>query len=158
MFIGTESPDTEADQLQHVAQVAQTCDTLGIGCIIEPMPRGVLVGENPYNVDYITMCARMACEIGADVLKTDYSGDPESFAKVTAASFRPVLIAGGPKAKTQRAALEKVHGALQAGAQGMFIGRNVFQAAQPARMLNVLRGMIHDNLDVDTALAQLEEN
>ena len=52
-------------------------------------------------------------------------------------------------------ALEMVRGALQAGAQGMFIGRNVFQAPNPSRMMSVLRGMIHEGLDVDAALSML---
>lgn len=157
MFIGYEDPDAEAAQVEDVARVAQDCDTLGIGCIIEPMPRGLLVGDNPYRADYIALGARMACEIGADLLKTDYSGSAETFRQVTEASFRPVLIAGGPKTATNREALEMVHGALEAGASGMFIGRNVFQAPEPARMMRVMRAMIHDNLSVEAALQELGE-
>ena len=157
MFIGYQDPEAEARQVADVARVAQECDKLGVGCFIEPMPRGLRVGDNPYRAEYIAMGARMACEIGADVLKTDYSGDAESFHEVITASFRPVLIAGGPKTSTQREALDMVHGALQAGAQGMFIGRNVFQAPDPNRMMATLRCMIHDGLDVDGALDALGE-
>ncbi len=157
MFIGYQDPEAEARQVADVARVAQECDKLGVGCFIEPMPRGLRVGDNPYRAEYIAMGARMACEIGADVLKTDYSGDAESFREVIAASFRPVLIAGGPKTSTQREALDMVHGALKAGALGMFIGRNVFQAADPNRMMATLRCMIHDGLDVDGALDTLGE-
>jgi class I fructose-bisphosphate aldolase len=155
MFIGYGEPDAEAQQVADVARVAQDCERLGIGCIIEPMPRGLRVGENPYRADYIALGARMACEIGADVLKTDYSGDGDSFKLVTAASFRPVLIAGGPKTPSLRGTLEMVNGALQAGACGMFIGRNVFQAPDPALMMQTLRRMIHDGLSVDGALEAL---
>ena len=157
MFIGYQDPDAEARQVEDVARVAQACDSTGIGCIIEPMARGARVGEDPYRADYIALGARMACEIGADVLKTDYSGDAESFRQVTQASFRPVLIAGGPRTSTVRQALEMVRGALSAGASGMFIGRNVFQAPDPRRMMRVLRSMIHENLDLDRALEQLGE-
>lgn len=156
MFIGYEDPDAEASQVESVARVAQDCERLGIGCIIEPMPRGALVGADPYNAEYIALGARIACELGADVLKTDYSGDAASFTQVTAASFRPVLIAGGPKTPTIRAALEMVRGALDAGAGGMFIGRNVFQAPQPGLMMRVLRDMIHDDLSIESALEALE--
>jgi len=157
MFIGYQDPDAEAAQVESVARVAQDCDALGIGCIVEPMPRGLLVGDNPYNAEYIALGARMACEIGADVLKTDYSGAPDSFRYVVASAFRPILIAGGPKTTTQREALDMVRGALDAGARGMFIGRNVFQAANPPLMLRVLRDMIHHDLSVDAALAELGE-
>ncbi len=155
MFIGYDDPDAEARQVEDVARVARACEAMGIGCIIEPMARGARVGDNPYRADFIALGARMACEIGADVLKTDYSGDAESFSQVVQASFRPVLIAGGPKTTTLRQTLEMVKGALSAGARGMFIGRNVFQSPDPRRMMRVLRGLIHENLDLDGALEQL---
>jgi len=157
MFIGYQDPAAEARQVQEVAAVAGACEALGIGCIIEPMARGLRVGDAIYRAEFIALGARMACEIGADVLKTDYSGDAESFRQVVAASFRPILIAGGPKTDTLRQALGMVSGALAAGANGMFIGRNVFQAEDPARMMGVFRGMIHDGLSVDEALARLGE-
>jgi DhnA family fructose-bisphosphate aldolase class Ia len=89
------------------------------------------------------------------VLKTDYSGDAESFGQVVRASFRPVLIAGGPKTTTLRQTLEMVRGALSSGASGMFIGRNVFQAPDPRRMMRVLRSIIHEDLDLAGALERL---
>lgn len=156
MFIGYEDPTVEARQVEDVARVAQECERLGIGCIIEPMARGHRADHDIYRADYIALGARMACEIGADVLKTDYSGSADTFRKVIGASFRPVLIAGGPKTATLREALEMVQGALTAGAQGMFIGRNVFQAPNPAQMMGVLRDIIHDGKTVDQTLAELE--
>jgi DhnA family fructose-bisphosphate aldolase class Ia len=155
MFIGYQDPEVEARQVADVARVAQDCERAGIGCIIEPMPRGLRVGDNPYRSEYIALGARMACELGGDLLKTDYSGDPESFRTVVSASFRPILIAGGPKTSSLRQALEMVQGALDAGAHGMFIGRNVFQAPDPARMMRTLRSMIHDDLSLEAALEAL---
>ncbi len=157
MFIGYQDPAAEAQQVETVSRVAQDCEALGMGCIIEPMPRGLLVGDNPYNADYIALGARMACELGADILKTDYSGSADTFRRVVEASFRPILIAGGPKTATNREALEMVRGALDAGASGMFIGRNVFQAPNPSLMMRVLRGLIHDGTSVDDALRALGE-
>jgi DhnA family fructose-bisphosphate aldolase class Ia len=155
MFIGYENPADEARQVEDVARVARDCETMGIGCIIEPMPRGQRVGDNPYHAPHIALGARMACELGADILKTDYSGDSISFQQVTAAAFRPVLIAGGPKTETLQEALAMVKGALDAGACGMFIGRNVFQAPDPPLMMQTLHAMIHDNLPVEDALQKL---
>ncbi len=157
MFIGYADPDVEARQVDDVARVAQDCERLGIGCIIEPMARGERIDHDIYRAEYIALGARMACELGADVLKTDYSGSAESFRLVIESAFRPVLIAGGPKTATVREALEMVHGALVAGACGMFIGRNVFQAHDPGQMMHVLRRMIHENLSVDEALIALGE-
>ncbi|MFQ3566643.1 MAG: fructose-bisphosphate aldolase [Aggregatilineales bacterium] len=155
MFIGYDDPDAEARQIEDVAYIAQACEKAGIVCIIEPMARGLRVGDDPYNDEYIRLEARMACEIGADLLKTDYSGSPETFASVVEASFRPILIAGGPRTETVRQALEMVEGALKAGASGMFIGRNVFQAPNPALMMRTLRALIHDQISVEEALGRL---
>jgi class I fructose-bisphosphate aldolase len=156
MFIGYENPDDEARQVESVAGLVQACEAAGMGCIIEPMPRGMHVGEDVYNARYIALGARMACELGADILKTDYSGSADTFRDVIDVSFRPVLIAGGPKTSSVRDALAMVRGALDAGASGMFIGRNVFQAPEPARMMRVMRAIIHDDLTVEAALALLD--
>lgn len=156
MFVGYADPDAEAHHIEWVARVVRDCETLGIGCIIEPMPRGGLVGDNPYDADFVALGARIACEIGADVLKTDWTGDAESFQKVTAAAFRPIFLAGGPKTDTDRDTLAMIRGALDAGAMGMFVGRNVFQAPDPGRVMRVLRSMIHHDLDVERALELLD--
>ena len=155
VFFGYEDPDAEARQVEDVARLVWDCDRLGIGCILEPMPRGHRADQDPYRAEHIALAARIACELGADVLKTDYSGDADSFGLVTAASFRPVLIAGGPRVSTDRAVLTMVAGALAAGARGVFIGRNLFQAPDPGSLMRVVRAMVHDGLDVDGALAQL---
>lgn len=155
MFVGYQEPQVEASQVEKVAAVAQACDRLGMGCIIEPMPRGMRVGEDTYNPEYIQLAARMACEIGADVLKTDYTGSSGTFKDVIDASFRPVLIAGGPRTKNATEALNMVRGALDAGANGMFIGRNVFQAEDPGTMMRAFYHMIHDDLTVEQAASQL---
>ena len=68
----------------------------------------------------------------------------------------PDRASGGPKTSTLRQALEMVRGAMDAGANGMFIGRNVFRAPDPARLLVVMRRIIHEDVDVDSALAELE--
>ncbi len=151
MFIGYEDPQQEAQQVGQVARLAQACEAAGIGCIIEPMARGKRVSHDIYNAEYIALGARMACELGADILKTDYSGAAESFAHVVESSFRPILIAGGPKTETHREALNMVHGALRAGANGVFFGRNVFQADDPARIMRAMVAMIHQNLAVEDA-------
>lgn len=155
LFLGYGDPEAEARQVEDVARLAEACEAFGMGCIIEPMARGERADHDIYREEFVAMGARIACEIGADILKTDYTGSAETFRAVTAAAFRPILIAGGPKTETTRAALEMVRDALDAGACGMFIGRNVFQAPDPARMMGVMRGIIHDDWAVERALQEL---
>jgi class I fructose-bisphosphate aldolase len=157
LFIGYEDAQAEVDQAEAVAHMVRVCDTLGIGCIVEPMARGKQADHDFLCPDYIALGVRIACELGADLLKTDYSGSAETFRQATHAAFRPILIAGGPKTPTMRAPLEMVRGALDAGASGMFIGRNVFQADDPGKTMRVLRRVIHEDLSVEAALALLAE-
>ncbi len=156
MFLGYSDPAPEADQVEAVAQVVEACDAAGIGCIIEPMARGKQADHDIYRAEYIALGVRIACELGADLLKTDYTGDAASFCQVTLASFRPILIAGGPNTTTPAGPFEMVRGALDAGASGMFIGRNVFQMPEPAATMRLLSRMIHEDLSVEEAVGLLE--
>ena len=156
MFIGYEDPGAEVEQVEAVAHMVHACSTFGLGCIIEPMARGKQADHDSLRPDYVALGVRIACEVGADLLKTDYSGSAETFRQATNAAFRPILIAGGPRTPTLRGPLEMVRGALDAGASGMFIGRNVFQTPDPEKTMRVLRRVIHEDLDVETALAALE--
>jgi fructose-bisphosphate aldolase/2-amino-3,7-dideoxy-D-threo-hept-6-ulosonate synthase len=72
-------------------------------------------------------CARLAAELGADVVKTNYTGSIDSFKEVVRGTPIPVVIAGGPKMKSDSDLLKMVYDAMQAGARGVSIGRNVFQ-------------------------------
>ena len=61
------------------------------------------------------------------------------------------MIAGGPEMNTPKDALQTASDALEAGAVGVFFGRNVFQAPNPALMVKALRAIIHDGITVDEA-------
>ncbi|RLC27104.1 MAG: hypothetical protein DRH56_03525, partial [Deltaproteobacteria bacterium] len=91
-------------------------------------------------------------ELGADVVKVSYTGDPDSFCKVVEGCHVPVIIAGGPKMESDRAVLEMVKGAMEAGASGTSIGRNVFQHKDPGAMVAALSMIVHSNAGVEEAL------
>ncbi|MEJ7554492.1 MAG: fructose-bisphosphate aldolase, partial [Aquificaceae bacterium] len=93
---------------------------------------------------------------GADIVKVPYTGDPESFSRVVEGSPIPVVIAGGPKMKTEREVLEMVYGAMQAGAKGLSIGRNVFQAKNRVAMVRALSLIVHEGKSVEEAIKILE--
>ena len=78
MFFGYGDPDAEARQAEDVARLAETCEAFGMGCIIEPMARGVRADHDIYRAEYVALGARIACELGADILKTDYTGSEVS--------------------------------------------------------------------------------
>ena len=94
-------------------------------------------------------------EHGADVVKTYYTGDSESFSRVVSECPAPVLIAGGARMNTERAALEVVRGAVRAGGKGVVFGRNIWQSADPGAMVRALRAIIHHGADVAEAADML---
>ncbi|CAG0947810.1 fructose-bisphosphate aldolase, class I [Anaerolineae bacterium] len=152
MFVGYEDPGIEAAEVEKNAMLSRACEAAGIPHIIEPMARGLLANSKRFDAELIRMHVRNAAEIGADAIKTDYSGQKESFASVVEGCPVPILIAGGPKAESTEASLEMVEGAMRAGAVGVLFGRNVFQAADPAKMLKAIRAIVHDDLSAKSAI------
>jgi DhnA family fructose-bisphosphate aldolase class Ia len=113
----------------------------------------------PENVaEDIALAARIGAEMGADIIKTRYSGDEESFRRIVASTGRPVMVAGGPlRDGTLRSLLAMVDECLSAGAEGVIFGRNVWQHPRPEAVLAALNAMVHEAASVDQALAAAEE-
>jgi fructose-bisphosphate aldolase, class I len=155
MFIGYDDADAEADEVAKNAEVTRACERFGVPHIIEPMAQGTKAAGRGLEADLIRLNTRMAAELGADAIKTDYSGSAETYAAVVESCPIPILIAGGPKSKTIRGSLEMVQGAIDAGAAGVVMGRNIIQADDPARMLAAIKTIVHDGLGVDEALKHL---
>lgn len=151
MFIGFESPDVEADDVMKNAEITRACERLGMPHIIEPMARGAKVDGRELDPDLIKLHVRMAAELGADAIKTDYSGSAETFRPVVEAAHLPILIAGGAKTKVVLDSLRAVQTAAASGVAGVMVGRNVIQADDPAAMLRAVRAIVHDGVDADEA-------
>jgi DhnA family fructose-bisphosphate aldolase class Ia len=93
--------------------------------------------------DLLAYCCRIAAELGADAIKTEYTGDPETMAAVIEECPVPVLTLGGAKGGSEEDVLENARGAIEAGARGLIFGRNVWQADDPAKMSASLREVVH---------------
>lgn len=148
----------EDRDLPLIGQVGDTCHRIGLPLIGEIFPIGApdaLPYDGPYTVDDMRVAVRVACEEGADLIKTWYTGDSTSFAKVVAYATVPVLIAGGPKAERPQDVLEMVKGAMDAGARGVTIGRKIWQSSDPPAMLHAVSRVVREGLDVDQALGVL---
>jgi fructose-bisphosphate aldolase/2-amino-3,7-dideoxy-D-threo-hept-6-ulosonate synthase len=100
----------------------------------------------------------MAAENGADLVKTFFTGEAESFRKVTRSCYVPVLVLGGPKTQSDREFLTSIRDAMDAGATGVVIGRNVWQAPSPVAMTQALVALVHGDASVDDALGILRES
>src|SRR6266566_2744907 len=124
----------------------------GVPAIAWIYPRGEAV-KNDTAPEIVSYAARAGLEIGADAVKIKYSGDPTSFRwAVKAAGLARVFMSGGPKAPTDETFLNQVKGAMDAGAAGLAVGRNVWQHTDPLKMSSALREIIFNGKEVDRAL------
>ena len=145
LLIGTGDVDFEANEIARNAQIARECEQLGIPLIVESLTRGKDV-QNPADPEGIKLHTRIAAELGADVIKTEYTGDPKTMADVVQACPLPILVLGGARKDSNGEALSVLKDVLQAGAKGVFFGRNVFQAPDISDFLHQARAILDDTL------------
>jgi class I fructose-bisphosphate aldolase len=148
--------DREREMLRDLGVVSKACEEWQIPLLAMVYGRGPKI-ENQYDPKVVAHCARVGAELGADIVKVPYTGDPETFSKVVEGCPIPVVIAGGPKMKSERDVLEMVFGAIRAGARGLSIGRNIFQAKDPTKMVMAMAKIVHEGGSVEEALEVLEE-
>ncbi len=143
--IGAED---EFEMLQGLGYVAGKCDEWGIPLLAMMYPRGKKV-RSEYDVDVVKHAARIGAELGADIVKTNYTGNPETFKEVVNGCPVPVIIAGGPKMGSEKELLEMIEGSLEAGGRGVAIGRNVFQAEDPTGLVRRISKIVHEGMTAE---------
>lgn len=146
MVVGTGDVDFEKKEIARTADVARECERIGMPFIVETLARGKNV-ENPGDPKWLKLHTRMATELGADAIKTDYTGDSDSMRSVVEECPIPILVLGGSRQASDQHALHVVRGAAAAGAAGVFFGRNVFQSANMESFLRQAR-VVLDETDV----------
>jgi fructose-bisphosphate aldolase/2-amino-3,7-dideoxy-D-threo-hept-6-ulosonate synthase len=146
----------ECAMLTTLGRVADECDQYRMPLLAMMYPRGPKI-PNEHDPTAVAHAARVGAELGADIIKTNYTGNIETFRHVVEACPVPVIIAGGPKAETTREILQMVHDSMKAGGAGLSIGRNVFQHENPTLMVKALVAIVHDNVSVEQALELLGE-
>ena len=97
---------------------------------------------------YLGLACRIAAELGAHVVKTYYC---ENFERVVEGCPVPVVIAGGKKLSKEIDALELAYNAIEHGAVGVDMGRNIWQSDHPVAMIKAIRAIVHNNSDTEGA-------
>ena len=133
-------------------------DAVSVGCIVGgDNPRGNhITGADQYSVENVTYAARAAAELGVDLIKTNYTGDLDSFAKVVQAVPARVAIAGGLKCETVKEYLQMTRNVMDAGAAGVTYGRFVFRYRDITALVKTLSQVIHNGISVQEGLELLE--
>jgi predicted phospho-2-dehydro-3-deoxyheptonate aldolase len=142
----------EPSMLEAIGHVADQCDELQVPLLAMMDPRGPNVPET-LHAESVALAARVGAELGADIVKTVYTGNIDTFRAVVRSCPVPIVIAGGPKCTTDLELLEMVEDAMTAGAAGVSLGRNAFQHENPRELVSALRSIIVDGA---TALEALD--
>jgi putative autoinducer-2 (AI-2) aldolase len=140
IFVGGEY---EKDTLMNLSKLVNFGQRYGI-----PTLAVTAVGrEMARDARFLGMASRMAAEMGASFVKTYFCDD---FEKVVEICPVPIVIAGGKKIP-EKDALEMAYNAIQAGAVGVDMGRNIFQSDAPMAMIKAVREVVHKNAKADEA-------
>ncbi len=139
----------EPKQIEDLAELTADASRFGIPVLAMAYARGPgIQGDEP---EYLGHAVRLAEELGADVVKTGYSGSAESFQHVCESTSLPIVIAGGSRG-TDMETVEMVRGAMDAGGAGVSMGRSIFQHEQPEAITRAVSAVIHDDMDAEDAL------
>jgi 2-amino-4,5-dihydroxy-6-oxo-7-(phosphooxy)heptanoate synthase len=142
IHINMGSP-TEAVQLADLARAAEACGRWNMPLLAMVYPRGPRIG-NPHDPDLVAHAVNLASELGADIVKTVYTGSVDTMSQVVRTCPIPVLAAGGAKMTDPGELAMFMRDVLRSGARGVAMGRNVFEAEQPGEIVKVVAGMIDD--------------
>jgi DhnA family fructose-bisphosphate aldolase class Ia len=145
----------EPEMIERLGLITQDSHYLDCPVLGMIYPRGKYLNVMEEDeTDGAAHAARLAFELGCQVVKTKWTGSIESFKKVTSAVPIPVLIAGGPAGSSTKEILTIVEQAMQAGAGGVCMGRQVFSHSNPKGMVSALKAIIHDRANVEQAMEE----
>jgi len=156
MALTVGSPD-QARLVSNVAGLVREAERVGLPVIVHAYPNGELVPKDEvYTVARVGYASRLAMEIGVDIIKTFYTGSPDTFARVVEmASPALVVAAGGPRLDTDADVLRMACEVVAAGAAGITFGRNIWQSPHLEGMIQSLKGVVHQGMPVAEATALL---
>lgn len=143
VFVGSDYETQTVSNLANVVSEAHDygLPVLGITAVAKELQKR--------EARFLALASRVCVEMGADIIKTYYC---EGFEKITSTCPAPVVIAGGPKLDSIEDALNITYNALQEGAIGVDMGRNIWQSEHPAAMIQAIHGIVKNGLNVKEAL------
>ncbi|MDQ3692259.1 MAG: hypothetical protein M3464_01345 [Chloroflexota bacterium] len=145
---------TYLDSMHRAARLCAIAHDHAFPMMVEPIPVS-FESKADHTPDKIGPAARMAAEMGADLLKIQYTGDAASFRQVMAPLFRPAIVLGGPNRGNIREVFTDVRTAIDEGAVGIAIGRNIWAHEHPAKVVAAMGAIIHGGATVDEAMNEL---
>jgi fructose-bisphosphate aldolase / 2-amino-3,7-dideoxy-D-threo-hept-6-ulosonate synthase len=153
--------ETEPAMVDILAGVGRECAALGMPFIAEAeFPTTYATVEElkqQYGFEYLRRNVRLCAELGADIVKTNWPGDQDSFARcVEAANGIPVVLAGGSRLEDAEL-LARMEQAIAVGAIGCSVGRNIFMHQHPEAITRALSRVIRERWSAQKALDALRQ-
>lgn len=142
LMIGAGNGELFKENVTAVTEMAEAAHNVGLPLIVESVLWGTRV-ENKKDPEMLAFGARMAVELGADAIKTEYTGDPATMRDIISSCPAPVLLLGGSKSDDPEALWTGTKNAIDVGAKGVIYGRNVWQTDDPVAVSRRLREIIH---------------
>ncbi len=136
----------ERHMLTNFRVISEKCSEWNLPLLAMMYPTEELVSK--MGSEAHLLAARAGAEMGADIVKTSYTGDQESFSKLVECCPAPVVVAGGPKTGTSLDTLSMVRDAMDCGSAGVALGRNVWQQSDVTAMTKALVQVVHENVQV----------
>jgi DhnA family fructose-bisphosphate aldolase class Ia len=152
LFIAHNDPAEETTAFRATAEVNAAARAAGIVHIIETMGARHALAKNIHDGGFVGSHSRIGAEMGADIIKTDWPGSIAELHRISVETPVPVMLAGGPRGKTDRGTLELVSSVVKAGAAGILFGRAIFEAKEPLAVMKACRAIVHDGCSVDDAI------
>jgi DhnA family fructose-bisphosphate aldolase class Ia len=148
----------EKTNFQECADVIRSSLDVDIPVILEALPYG-LGQTDRYTVENVQFAARLGAELGADMVKVPFppNATADDFRKVVESCFVPVIILGGAPMGDDASVLKMAADAMEAGAAGIAIGRNVWQHTNPLAIARSLYAVVHNDFSALEALALMKE-
>jgi fructose-bisphosphate aldolase / 2-amino-3,7-dideoxy-D-threo-hept-6-ulosonate synthase len=152
--------DNEVDTIMHLSQIGEACELLGMPFIAEAEYPNAYQSLNEmshaYGPEYLKRNARLCAEMGADIVKVNWSGDQRSFGEIIRACRRPVVLAGGSLLSDEEL-LSRMAQARDVGAVGCSVGRNIFQHQRPEAITRAISHIFRDQWPPAQALEELAD-
>ena len=154
----------EAEELEKVGRIASESRAWGLPVVAEILSQRMMANHMDMSggglatlpadiADDITLACRIGAELGADAIKSRYSGDVKAFRRSVACCGRPVLVAGGPRrVGGLGGTLETVSEVLEAGASGVIFGRQIWQHDNPVEAIEAVCELVHQGTGIGEAL------
>jgi DhnA family fructose-bisphosphate aldolase class Ia len=151
--------DNEDWMISYLSEVGEACETSGMPLIAEAeWPNAYQTLENfttELGPEYLKRNARLCVEMGADIVKVNWSGDAKSFGEIVEACDAPVVIAGGTVTSDEEL-LHRFEAARSVGAIGCSVGRNIFQHDNPEAIARAISRIFHDKWQAKEAIDELD--